>query len=124
MVKRYRVGYHDYLNEDMITAKDYDILAAALAEAKMTLRKFEYPPEHRVTVAEARVEQLEAALRAIKERGDTDDSAKAMYAIARSALETFAESKQPDEYAAHSPECYLRKYREGYCDCELPRETV
>lgn len=32
-------------------------------------------------------------------------------------------SKQPDEYAAHSPECYLRKYREGYCDCELPAKT-
>jgi hypothetical protein len=38
--------------------------------------------------------------------------------------ETFSESKQPDEYAAHSPECYLRKYREGYCDCELPKETA
>ncbi len=32
-------------------------------------------------------------------------------------------SKQPDEYAAHSHECYLRKYREGFCDCELSKET-
>lgn len=39
--------------------------------------------------------------------------------IARTTAETVAQ--QPDEYAAHSPECYLRKYREGYCDCELPQ---
>jgi hypothetical protein len=40
-----------------------------------------------------------------------------------SVPETFSESKQPDQYAAHSPECYLRKHRKGYCDCELPKET-
>lgn len=36
------------------------------------------------------------------------------------ARETSVESQQPDIYAAHSADCYLRKYREGYCDCELP----
>ena len=40
-----------------------DNLRARIAALEATLRKFEYPPEHRVTVAEARIAALEAALR-------------------------------------------------------------
>jgi hypothetical protein len=43
-------------------------------------------------------QQYKAALEAIKERGDTDDSAKAMYHIARKALEP---SSSESEEAKH-----------------------
>jgi hypothetical protein len=109
-----------------------EALAAELAECKSDLaavERAENAAHDACLDYEARVKALEAALwRFIEwEAADLTDAERA-YGLVRvveqarhslTAPETI--SKQPDEYAAHSPECYLRKFREGFCDCELPQ---
>jgi hypothetical protein len=62
----------------------------------------------------------------IKLYDDTGDNfvlniveARALRDWLTAALPSETVSKQPSQYAAHSPECFLRRFNEGFCDCGI-----
>lgn len=90
-----------------------------------------------IEAAGNRIEQLEnesrgadeipASTNSVESAGNDTRQCRANELSLTAAKEQSTEeaSVQPDQYAAHSPECFLRKYREGFCDCDVdPSDNV
>lgn len=137
MVKRYRFvaqtqtdGKVDCVfdSAECVSAFDYDALEAENARLEAALRLIADAKDVRGCdeIARQALQSETTPNSARRQKCNCNASKGSLHApwcASEIGLAPETNSKQPDEYAAHSHECYLRKYREGFCDCELSKET-